>query len=124
MIDLAIKDGDFIVSPLGDISLLLTDDDNIIQTANLAITIAMGDNIFHEDYGNDAFNKRLKLAESGFHTVEICAKEAILHASSEVAEVASISASKGEGYGECIVAYTLVTVSGKTISSSTSINIL
>lgn len=124
MIDLAMKGGDLIVSPFGDISLHLTDDDNVIQTANLAITIAMGENIFHDDYGNDALNKRLKIAESGFHTIEIYAKEAILHASSEVAEVASISASKGEGYGECTVAYTLVMMNGRTISSSTSINIL
>ena len=124
MIDLALKGGDLIISPLGDISLHLTDDDNIIQTANLAIAIAKGGNIFHRDYGNDAWNKRLKISESGFNTVEIYSKEAILHASSEIAEVTSIKASKGEGYGECIVAYTLVTVDGRVISSSTGINIL
>lgn len=124
MIDLALRGGDLIISPLGDISLHLTDDDNIIQTANLAIAIPKGENIFHSDYGNDAWNKRLKVSESGFSTVEIYAKEAILNASSEIADVTSISASKGTGYGECIVAYTLVTVDGRVISSSTSINIL
>ena len=124
MIDMALRGGDLIVSSNGDISLLSNDDDNIIQMANSAISTIKGENIFHLPYGNDAWNKRLKIADSGYRTVEVCAKEAILSAVTEVSEVSSIEAIKGEAYGECIIKYTLLTVTNKLISSSTSINIM
>lgn len=124
MIDVALSGGDFVLSN-GDISLTNTDDDNLIQMANSAINTILGEVPFHTEYGNDAWNKRLKIAESGFHTVEICAKEAILNAlSDEISDVVAISAYGGEGYGECIVEYTLLTLDGRNISSNTSINIL
>ena len=124
MIDVAMNNGDIMVSEYGDILLHINDDDNIIQMANSAINTIKSENIFHPDFGNDAWNKRLKISESGFSAVEAYAKEAILHASAEIAEVTSIEASKGEGYGECTIAYTLLTSSGRRISSSTNINIL
>lgn len=125
MIDVAMKNGDLIVSDYGDILLHLSDDDNIIQMANNAIHTIKGENIFHLGYGNDAWNKRLKMSQSGFDTVNACAKEAILHAVPDVSEIVSIDSSKSEdNAGECIVSYVLLTNSGKRISSSTTINIL
>ena len=124
MIDMALRGGDLVVSTNGDISLLNNDDNNIIQMANSAISTIKGENIFHLSYGNDAWNKRLKISDSGFRTVEVCAKEAILNAVSEVSEVSNIEAIKGDEYGECIIKYTLLTDTNKSISSSTSINIL
>lgn len=124
MIGVAMNNGDLVISGYGDLSLHITDDDNVIQMANSAIYTIKGENIFHSEYGNDAWNKRLKIAESGFSTVESCAKDAILHALPEVMDVKSIKATKGEGYGECNINYTLVTFDGRTISGSTHINIL
>lgn len=124
MIDVALRSGDLIVSTNGDISLLNTDDDNIIQMVNSAISTIKGENIFHLSYGNDAWNKRLKISDSGFRTVEVCAKEAILNNVAEVSEISSIEAIKGDVYGECVIKYALLTVTNKLISSSTSINIL
>lgn len=122
MIDVAMAGGDLVVSN-GDLMLDINDDYDIIQMANNTINTVLHENIFHLDYGNDAWNKRLKIAESGFATIESDAKAAILHADNRVMEVLSIKASKGDNYGECMVQYTLMIVDGRTISSSTSINI-
>lgn len=124
MIDMALNGGDLIVNDVGDIMLNLSDDDNIIQMANSAINTIKGENIFHPEYGNDAWNQRLKIAESGFEIVEECAKDAILDAIEEVDDVTSIDAIKGEEYGDCIINYTLLMEDGRIISNSTNINIL
>lgn len=124
MADLVLDGGDFVVSNHGDLLLHTSADDNIIQMANSAISTALGENIFHLGYGNDAWNKRLKMSRSGFDVIESCSKEAILSSNSDITDVISIEATKGNGDGECIVGYTLLTSDGKTISSKTSINIL
>lgn len=123
MIDVAMAGGDFVVSAEGDLMLDINDDYDIIQMANNTINTILTENIFHQDLGNNAWNKRLKIAESGFTVVQDDSKAAILHADHRVAEVLSIVASKGDNYGECSIKYTLMTVDGRTISSSTSINI-
>lgn len=125
MIDVAMKNGDLVASDYGDILLHLSDDDNIIQMANNAIYTIKGENIFHPGYGDDAWNKRLKISQSGFDTVNACVKEAILHGVPEVSEVVSVNSAKSEeNVGECVVSYILLTNNGKRISSSTTINIL
>ena len=124
MIEVAMRDGDIVVSDLGDIALHLADDDNIVQMANAAIYTIKGENIFHTEFGNDAWNRRLKLSDSGYRTVEACAREAILHYSEEIHDVVSITAEKGSANNECNISYTLMTVDGRTISSRTTISIM
>ena len=123
-IDIALDNGDLIPNGFGDISLEFTDEDDIVQMANSAINTIKGENIFHLEYGNNAWNQRLKQSESGYNIVAACSKDAILHADNRIIEVIDISASKGDGYGECIVTYVLRTIDGRKISSSTNINIL
>ena len=122
MQDVAMAGGDLVINN-GDLSLDLTDEYDIIQMANNIIATVFGENPFHVDIGNDAWNKRLKIDDSGFATVEADAKEAILHIDDRVMEIFDIKASAGENYGECIVAYTLMTVDGRIITSSTSISL-
>ena len=122
MQDVAMTGGDLVINN-GDLSLDLTDEYDIIQMANNIIATVFGENPFHVDIGNDAWNKRLKIDDSGFATVEADAKEAILHIDNRVMEILDIKASAGENYGECIVAYTLMTVDGRIITSSTSISL-
>lgn len=122
MQDVAMTGGDLVINN-GDLSLDLTDEYDIIQMANNIIATVFGENPFHVDIGNDAWNKRLKIDDSGFATVEADAKEAILHIDDRVMEILDIKASAGENYGECIVAYTLMTVDGRIITSSTSISL-
>ncbi len=127
MIDVAMSDGDLTVSEYGDISLELTDDDDIIQMSNNAINTIKGELIeLHPDFGNDAFNQRLKLSNNGYAIVEECATTAIMDADTEerIDEVSDISAYKGNSIGECCINYTLLLADGRTISSSTSINVL
>lgn len=124
MIDVALVNGDFMNDGSGDIMLEPDEDFDIIQMANSAINTIKGSNIFHGEYGNDAWNKRLKISESGFATVESCATDTILQADSRIEEVQEIEAIKGDEYGECRIKYTLLTIDGDTISSETSINIL
>lgn len=122
MQDVAMAGGDLVINN-GDLSLDLTDEYDIIQMANNIIATVFGENPFHVDIGNDAWNKRLKIDDSGFATVEADAKEAILHIDDRVMEILDIKASAGENYGECIVAYTLMMVDGRIITSSTSISL-
>lgn len=122
MQDVAMAGGDLVINN-GDLSLDLTDEYDIIQMANNIIATVFGENPFHVDIGNDAWNKRLKIDDSGFATVEADAKEAILHIDDRVMEILDIKASAGENYGECIVAYILMTVDGRIITSSTSISL-
>lgn len=122
MQDVAMAGGDLVINN-DDLSLDLTDEYDIIQMANNIIATVFGENPFHVDIGNDAWNKRLKIDDSGFATVEADAKEAILHIDDRVMEILDIKASAGENYGECIVAYTLMTVDGRIITSSTSISL-
>lgn len=122
MQDVAMAGGDLVINN-GDLSLDLTDEYDIIQMANNIIATVFGENPFHVDIGNDAWNKRLKIDDSGFATVEADAKEAILHIDDRVMEILDIKASAGENYGECIVAYTLMTVDGRIITSNTSISL-
>lgn len=124
MIDVAMNGGDLIANGFGDISLEFTDDDDIIQMANSAINTIKSENIFHQEYGNDAWNKRLKIAESGFDVVEALSKEAMLAADDRIMEIVSIHAGKGNEYGECFIEYVILTHDGRSISSSTNINIL
>lgn len=124
MIDVALVNGDFMNDGSGDIMLEPDEDFDIIQMANSAINTIKGSNIFHGEYGNDAWNKRLKISESGFVTIENCATDAILQADSRVEEVQYIEATKGDEYGECRIKYTLLTVDGNILSSEVSINIL
>lgn len=122
MQDVAMAGGDLVISN-GDLSLDLTDEYDIIQMANNIIATVFGENPFHIDIGNDAWNKRLKIDDSGFAIVEADAKEAILHIDDRVIEVLDIKASAGDNYGECVVAYTLMTTDNRVISSSTSISL-
>lgn len=129
MIDVAMKNGDLIVSDYGDLLLHLSDDDNVIQMANNAIHAIKGESIFHPQNGNDAWNRRLKLSQSGFDTINACVKESILHCVPDVSDVVSVVSTRGETdngdyNGECVVSYILLTNDGKRISSSTTINIL
>lgn len=124
MIDVAMNNGDLVASSNGDLLLLHTDDDNIIQMCNHAVYTVKDELIFHLGYGNDAWNRRLKISESGFQTVSECAKEAILHGVSEVADVPKISARQGINHNDCLVEYTVFTIDGKSLSSSISINLL
>ena len=124
MEEIAMKDGDIMLTAYGDISLEFTDDDDIIQMANHSIATIKTENIFHRDYGNDAHNHRLKLSRSGYAMVEGCAKDAILYADPRVEEVTYIKASKGDEYATCDIEYTLTTKDGRILSSMTTINIL
>lgn len=124
MIDIAMNNGDLIANGFGDISIEFTDEDDIIQMANSAINTIKGENIFHNEYGNDAWNRRLKQSESGYRIIESCSKDAILHADNRVADVVSITATKGDGYGDCKIEYILSTIDGRIVSSNTNINIL
>lgn len=122
MIDIAMINGDLVVGELGDIAVVATDDDDIIQMANNNISTRLGENIFHPEIGNDALNKRLKITPSDLLEVESDSKSAILY-DTRVSDVTSIRASSGINYGECIVEYTVLTTGGHSIDGKMQINI-
>ena len=123
MIDIAMNNGDLIATDFGDIALVNSEIDDIIQTANNNIQTIKGEIIFHSEIGNDAYNRRLKMAESGLRIVEECCVDCITNGDSRIADVVSISAVIGDEYGECDITYKLLTTDGTFIDSSISINI-
>jgi hypothetical protein len=122
MRDIIMMNGDLVVTEFGDIAVILSDDDDIIQMANNNIATRLGENIFHPEIGNDAYNKRLKITPSNLSEVESDCKDAILY-DTRVSDVTNIKAYDGIGYGECTIGYTLLTTDGHSIDGRISINL-
>lgn len=123
MIDVALIGGDLIASTFGDIALTNSNNDDIIQSANNNIMTISGENYLHPTIGNMAYNRRLKISDSGFRQIESDSKDAILFGDTRVKEVTYISASNGANYGECNIEYRLKTIEDIILDGRISINI-
>jgi hypothetical protein len=122
MQDIAMIDGDLVVTDLGDLAITASDNDDVIQMANNNIMTRLGENIHHPEVGNDVYNKRLKITSSGLAEVESDSKNAILN-DTRVSDVYNILAYAGDNYGECIIEYALTTVDGSKLDGRVSVNI-
>jgi hypothetical protein len=95
MQDIAMIDGDLVVTDLGDLAITASDNDDVIQMANNNIMTRLGENIHHPEVGNDVYNKRLKITSSGLAEVESDSKNAILN-DTRVSDVYNILAYAGD----------------------------
>lgn len=69
----------------GDLQLCESLADSLIQGGRVAIKLKRGDNIFHEEYGNDLYNDRVKITNEPL-TKQYCTK-AILSSSDMISSV-------------------------------------
>lgn len=112
MADLKCKDGDLVASEYGDLVLCdmsgdTYEDEDVIQTANNSILLRFGRNKYHNDLGNNIYNRRVKASETGLLMVAEECENAILNGDSRVQEVIDVTVTTGEN-GQCNVQYRLL----------------
>ena len=124
MADIALVNRDIVASEFGDI-LIANDDDDIIQTAINNIMAIYGENEFHSEIGNTVYNGRYKMSENGLKEIANHCKDAIMrdYRVANVIEVIATNISTVENYGLCDIAFTLITIYGSQLSSSTAISL-
>lgn len=124
MADIALTNGDIVVSSFGDL-LTINDDDDIIQTAINNILTIKGTNEFHPELGNDAHTSRYKISERGLNELANRCKDAILQDIRVTSVIEVVVENNGTESSNNLgnVSFILVTNSGRQLSSSTSIEI-
>jgi hypothetical protein len=121
--DIMLVNGDLAVSITGDIALV-TDGDEIIQTAINNMSTIYGELDSDPTRGNMIFTRRVKLSPSGLRQVESDCKNAILQ-DTRVADIPYISATRSTTVAyECDIEFTIRDIDGNTHSSNASINLL
>lgn len=121
--DVMLTGSDLVRSLFGDLAIV-SDDDDIIQTAINNIKTKYGEMELHPEFGNTAFTTRMKLSDTNMVSVENSCRIAILQ-DVRVSKVSRIKAIKSTDiYGQCDINFTLVTTDGKVLDSGVSINIV
>ena len=111
MADLKCQNGDLVASEYGDLVLCdmggdTYEDEDVIQTANNSILLRFGRNKYHNDIGNNIYNRRVKASETGLSMVVEECENAILNGDSRIQEVIDVTATTSEN-GQCYVQYRL-----------------
>ena len=122
MSDIALINGDIAPSDLGDI-LVVNDNDDIIQTAINNIMTVYGANQFHPNIGNTVYRTRFKASERGLKEIANACKNAIQQDPRvmNVIEVVARNNSTTTSYWECDISFSLITIDGTQLDSSTAI---
>ena len=112
MADLKCQNGDLVASEYGDLVLCdmsgdTYEDEDVIQTANNSILLRFGRNKYHNDLGNNIYNRRVKASETGLSMIVEECENAILNGDSRIQEVIDVTATTGEN-GQCYVQYRLL----------------
>ena len=112
MADLKCQNGDLVASEYGDLVLCdmsgdTYEDEDVIQTANNSILLRFGRNKYHNNIGNNIYNRRVKASETGLSMVVEECENAILNGDSRIQEVIDVTATTGEN-GQCYVQYRLL----------------
>lgn len=120
MPDLMMTNGDLSVTRFGDVAVVDIDDD-IIQSAIHNIMCIYGEYQFNRELGNPVYLRKNKLSPTNLKVVEHDCHDAILN-DNRVASVRSIEATKNDAiYGQCNIAFSLLTLDGKLLSSRVAI---
>lgn len=119
--DIALINNDVASSQFGDISLVVSDSDDILQQARNNIMTIYGELYNHPDIGNNVFNGRYKIKDD-MGDIETCCENAIL-CDSRVDSVDEILVTKSDIVGNIAIVFKIVTASGSTLSSSCNISI-
>jgi hypothetical protein len=106
MSDLLLQDGDLVVDKYDDIMLCTDENSDIIQTVNMSILLRLGGNKFHEDLGNNAYNRRIKASQNGLEVIRSECIDAIMKSDARVREIRQIDVELGED-ASCIVNYVI-----------------
>lgn len=121
MIDVMMNSRDLVATEFGDIALVQSNNNDILQSVNNNLLTVKGENIFHPDVGNDVFNRRLKLSDTHIEIIKNDCKNAILF-DNRVSDVKSIIIDD-IGSGIYDVTYVIVTSSGDILDSRISLDI-
>lgn len=119
--DIALVNGDIVVSQFDDISLVLDDNEDILQQAINNINTIYGEVIDHPTIGNMLFNNRNKI-KSDLSDIETYCEDAI-SSDERIDSVEDIVATRVKDTDMVNISFTLLTIYGDTISSSSNISI-
>lgn len=121
MSDIMTKNGDLVVL-YGDIAIC-NDDNDIIQQAVNSIATAVGENVFHPEFGNPSLNNRMKYTESYLDSIEEGCRTAILQ-DERVASIENISISLSEDNNtSCDISFVLKTIEDIELTSTCTIDL-
>lgn len=104
MIDLLMQDGDLVIDKYGDIMLCTDEDSDMIQTVSKNILLRLNGNKFHENLGNNAYNRRIKANTNGLDIIRSECIDAIINSDPRVREIKQINVELGEN-ASCVVNY-------------------
>jgi len=117
MSDIAMNGSDIVCTAYGDISVLDINDD-IVQAAIYNIMLAYGENGFHEDIGNMAYGRRMKITDSNLRMIESDCANTIIN-DDRVASVISLTAVQSDkSNSNVVVSFTLQTEDGTVLTNS------
>ena len=114
------NDGDIETTNFGDIAVI-TSYDEITQTAINNIKLIYGENEFHDDIGNMAYNRRLKISDSSLQVIKADCISAILR-DVRVNKVVSMTVSYGDIPNTIDIAFTLMVTDGTMVSNKINID--
>ena len=114
------SDGDIEATNFGDIAVV-TSYDEITQTAVNNIKLIYGEDQFHTDIGNMAYNRRLKISESSLEVIKNDCISAVLK-DTRVDKVVSMTVSYSDTPNTLDIAFTLMVIDGTMVSNKINID--
>lgn len=114
------SDGDIEATNFGDIAVV-TSYDEITQTAVNNIKLIYGEDQFHIDIGNMAYNRRLKISESSLEVIKNDCISAVLK-DTRVDKVISMTISYDDTPNTLDIAFTLMVIDGTMVSNKINID--
>ena len=114
------SDGDIEATNFGDIAVV-TSYDEITQTAVNNIKLIYGEDQFHADIGNMAYNRRLKISESSLEVIKNDCISAVLK-DTRVDKVVSMTVSYSDIPNTLDIAFTLIVIDGTMVSNKINID--
>jgi hypothetical protein len=121
MSDILLNNGDISTTEFGDITVVNSYDE-IAQTAVNNILLIYGEYEPHNDMGNKAYARRLKISDSSLDTIRYDCIEAISD-DTRISEVVSMSITRSDVPENVNVYFVLKTIDGTTISNNLKITI-
>ena len=126
MADISMNGSNDLQVSMGDLVIIGGNNDiyDIVQQSINSVMTVQGELEYHTSYGNTIFNERKKMSDTGLLYIASACKSAIMMGDARVKSVDNIVAERVEDKDyTCKVKYTLTSIYGDTMSSSTIITL-
>lgn len=120
--DIALVNNDIAISQFDDISITASEDDDILQQAINNIKTVYGEMLFHPELGNALYSTRRKITDDMTDIINEC--EIAILQDDRIESVDELIATRSDMPGSVDIRFLITTIYDRTLSSSTSINIM